>query len=546
MTQPTDYLIVTVLVDSEYRAAMCAFGRNPNDESSEHVGAQPVHRIEVPSPAGGASTHIALTCLVAKGNVNAKNDVVDLVRTLKPKQVLLVGTACGVEGANQVGDVVVSAEGVLYYETNYQLGDERSRHQQPQPRASMVKGFELFYTKFAHDHGWSKELERTCDVLRSLGDEVPPLPNAMPDVHMKIIASGEKILAPGTMAELARANDQVAAGDQEAYGFASACDDENVDWMVIRGVSDFGDREQRKRYALLASASAASYAFAYLNWRTSGQLSSQLPADDFFVRLAIGDLFRRELRDLGIELASIGRIRNSTASDLSARLSAAYPTRQSQEVRKAVSSARARAFDGKYRYPDPYLDERELDKDAWIDEIQSTLDRLGPYSPEAAEVLEVGCGNGVASELLISTFDKYHGVDIAESALGDASRKYPAARFSVEEAEILESVPSASVDLYVSLRTYQSALFGVGSALLQAFRVLKPGGGILISIPYKYATRGGVVEGLKIPGTSAVDPELPYTYANYIRQRLHRFGFNDIAMKTGQVEVFVHGRRPGP
>lgn len=545
MAPRIDYLIVSVLVESEHRAVLCAFGKDPNQpaDSVTSDGAE-IHTVNVSGQKpDDPQLSIAITCLVTKGNVNTKSDVKALLRELKPRQAFLVGTACGIETSTRIGDVVVSVDGIYYYETNYTFDDQRQRPQQEPPRSVVAKSFERFYGKFAEDHSWKEIREGTYDALGRLGDKISR-PAASPDAHMKVIASGEKIVEPSIMEKLGNTNDLVYAADQEAWGFASACKDETVDWMVIRGVSDFGNKAERKRYAVAASANAASYLHSYLDYQNSGVLKAGLPKDDFFVRVAIGEITKKELKAKGLDIARIGRIRNSSATDIVARLTAAYSDWSIPDLLTAVNNARATAFETKYKSPDQYLDERDIDRDGWATELNDILFRLGPFDSESTSVIDVGCGNAQASSDLIEMFTQYTGIDIAGAALQDATTEFPAATFIVDESETLSRISSSTFDLYVSLRTYQSALFSKSSSLLQAFRVLKPSGSILISIPFKYATADGVVEGLKVPGGASVDRELPYRHATYIRQRLHRFGFSDIGVMTGQVEIYIWAHKP--
>lgn len=538
-----DYLVVTVLAESELRATLCTFGISPNRQADYSVDSRPVYTTTFRTP-DGREVRIGITSLLSKGNVEARFETSKLLEATQPQQAFLVGTAAGLPDVTSIGDVVVATEGVHYYEKNHALDDERQRPVQVRPPKIMSLGFSVYYTKYARDHGWPNVIEESVSRLNQLSDDVPRHA-ILPELHTKAIASGEKIVQVSALRTISQHNEQVVAADQEAYGFSTSCDDDGIPWMIIRGVSDFGDRETRKTYALYASVTAASFLYTYLdNAAAGGRLARELPREDFFVRVAIGELTKQGLRRQGIELSVIGRVGDSSAKDIAIRLSSAYPHLSQSELRERVNRARAEAFDQKYKEPSPYIDERDLDRGAWEAEIESILTQLGPFDVEDCELLDVGCSNGKPAEFFIGRFQRYHGVDIASSALGDAMRNYPSARFTADESESLQRISPTTVDLYLSLRTYQSSMFSVSGSLLQAFRVLKSGGSILISIPRKYATANGVIEGLKLPGSSVVDYELPYRRADYIRQRLHRFGFLDIGIRTGTVEIFIWAHKP--
>jgi nucleoside phosphorylase len=57
---------------------------------------------------------------------------------------------------------------------------------------------------------------------------------------------------------------KVEAGEMEAAGLATACRRGNVDWLVVRGISDFGDTLKSDQFHTLASHAAASVAVDFI------------------------------------------------------------------------------------------------------------------------------------------------------------------------------------------------------------------------------------------------------------------------------------------
>ncbi len=51
---------------------------------------------------------------------------------------------------------------------------------------------------------------------------------------------------------------KIEAGEMEAIGFWTACTRQGVRWLVVRGISDFGDELKDDRFHVLASAAAAA------------------------------------------------------------------------------------------------------------------------------------------------------------------------------------------------------------------------------------------------------------------------------------------------
>ena len=68
---------------------------------------------------------------------------------------------------------------------------------------------------------------------------------------------GEKVLRDGVLLnKLAdRFDRSICAADQESYGFAEAA--RGVPWLILRGISDYGDPEVRDDWKFAATAMAA-------------------------------------------------------------------------------------------------------------------------------------------------------------------------------------------------------------------------------------------------------------------------------------------------
>lgn len=115
---------------------------------------------------------------------------------------------------------------------------------------------------------------------------------------------------------------------------------------------------------------------------------------------------------------------------------------------------------------------------------------LGYIKPET-DIIELGCGTAGLGLLLASNFNKYHGVDISpviiESARHDARRKgIDNMTFSVADCRNLDREHENKFDLAWSQGLVEH--FDNPNVVVQShIRVVKPGGTILISVPYKYS-----------------------------------------------------------
>jgi hypothetical protein len=78
-------------------------------------------------------------------------------------------------------------------------------------------------------------------------------------VRRSTIASGEKLLRdPSKLHAVRRLHGKVEVGEMEAAGFVAACRIGAVPWMVIRGISDFGDELKDDRFHELAACAASA------------------------------------------------------------------------------------------------------------------------------------------------------------------------------------------------------------------------------------------------------------------------------------------------
>lgn len=255
----------------------------------------------------------------------------------------------------------------------------------------------------------------------------------------------------------------------------------------------------------------------------------------------------------------------------------------------ALADARGWAFERKYGDRTQDDDERFTEEiSLWVDEIKGLLKdvmKVGDLGTKVA--LNVGIGNGSEGKGLYDCFKRFIGVDISERALEQAEQHYPflqaenQSSFLEEEerhaaictsAERLLKIGNRSIDVYLSFRTYQSTLFDKSRALYAAYKVLKPGGVVLISVPNRYKDakprlnedekpaqiagdakadqppeRPPLKEGLLRPDTgNLLDRELPYTHIGEIRQKLFDLEFENVGVRTGMYEIYVYGRKPEP
>jgi nucleoside phosphorylase len=104
-------------------------------------------------------------------------------------------------------------------------------------------------------------------MLTALGVSVPA-GTAAPAVRPRLatIASGEKLLRdPSILAGLRHEmHGRIELGEMEAAGIAESCRRVGTDFVIVRGISDFGDSKKTDNGHRLASAGAAAVCSDFL------------------------------------------------------------------------------------------------------------------------------------------------------------------------------------------------------------------------------------------------------------------------------------------
>ena len=110
------------------------------------------------------------------------------------------------------------------------------------------------------------------------------------------------------------------------------------------------------------------------------------------------------------------------------------------------------------------------------------------WLPNDGPILEAGCGLGQLVLALNARGYKTEGVELAEEAVSLALSACPGLAVSVGDVCSL-SVPDSHYAGYISLGVLEHSREGGETILREAFRVLRPGGVALVSVPWFNALR---------------------------------------------------------
>ena len=257
---PLNVLVVTILPDDELPAVLAAF-EIPRRQPPLKIGEVSCYQRRVVTRSH-IDLMLTIACLAEQGITSTQASTSQLLQQLTPQLAILIGCACGRKGKTKIGDVVVSTEGVFYYEP--MGGDHNPRPKSALPARTLASAVAVGMAP--HNLGrlrYVVQLRRALARLRKFAAAPKLRSKRGPQLHFRMIASGEKILTSAKLDQLAKSNGNIYAGEKEGWGFAFACGSAPglaQRWLVVRGVSDFGAKAQRERWKLVATLCAATVA----------------------------------------------------------------------------------------------------------------------------------------------------------------------------------------------------------------------------------------------------------------------------------------------
>ncbi|WP_242888176.1 CATRA conflict system CASPASE/TPR repeat-associated protein [Actinomadura litoris] len=239
---------------------------------------------------------VALTLMGDTANDAAADACANLVRSFPTVgYVLMVGIAAGVPDPEhpdrhvRLGDIVVSTWGVIDYDHVVDRPDGLALRQ-PFPRPSPLLVRRARYLEAEEQLGrraWEDLLARGAAVLQGFdrppdatdvlymsdGAQAPtPHPDRAasghrpghPKVHYGFIGSADRALRNAATRDRLAAEHALRAVEMEGKGIGVASFSSGLEWLVVRGVSDYGDTRTDRTWRRYASLAAASYGAALL------------------------------------------------------------------------------------------------------------------------------------------------------------------------------------------------------------------------------------------------------------------------------------------
>lgn len=282
--------------------------------------------------------------------------------------------------------------------------------------------------------------------------------------------------------------------------------------------------------------------------------NSALALDSKYRIQNTADIIKAELQKSGINVQNLTFGPDFTIRDLEVYCHKIfYPDISIEDLKQILEDARSKAFTVKYA--DPREDEKTfpIEKIAlpnmrpWTAYFYDILVTLKINNLKELDVLDVGIGNASATTSLYRDIDSIKGVDVSVKALEYAKKQLPNLSVWRNSAEDLRDISTSSIDLYLAFRVFQSTLFDRRGALREAYRVLRPGGIAMVSIPIMYLTaEGSVINGLIPPGSTDASPSMDYAKGvmNDLERMLNALNFRNVRTYIeSPYELYVVGTR---
>lgn len=547
-------ILIVVPKRDELRAVASVFGFDPDNADGELQGGYEWWCSDV------ADMRTVFVSVDAQGSTKTALATRAALAQFRPTIAMCIGTAAGRAGRTQYLDAILATAVLDANEWSAQPeGLEAQWTHQAEPPRQVLHDIDAFVKR----EDWQDACrQRLVSALAAGSSAVEnDILDDWPRVHDSwIVTTAFLHRDPVFLEQVWTLHGRLRGIDMETSGFIDACEDgpRLQPWVVVRGVSDFGTKES-KRDDLRPASGLAAAAVAYM-FVTDGlerahplmldreEAQGQALSDrHFFTTLTMPEFLAEQLpRRLNVQVDRRALTSDLTVKDLMMLCGA---SRSGTLVRTALDELREDYFTQKYIDYDDDADVRGHVDKAWAEDVAGALAFL-QVEAARSDVLYVGVGTGRDLEAVCPEFKSLRGVDLSTAMLARAREREPRLEAVRDRAEELGQVGDASVDLYLALRTFQSSLLDIDASLRQAFRVLRPGGALVLSIPGGYLDRDDkgalrFVPGLLVAGSNVVDRSAPRRVSVRILGQLENLMFERIGFHQRESDIYIYARKPG-
>ena len=214
------------------------------------------------------SLRVIVGCIGRASQADAALETATICREFDPALVILCGIAAGVRDKVRIGDVVIAREIV---DLSLKVAEGGEYRERPSGARAHPKTVQMLAQFQPTDGLFAKSFAERCDLRIT----IPPGEEGIyrahvtdgPSVHDAAIGSEDVLQRDQTMfAKMLETHQQIRAAEMEAGGFVKGCQDgeHSRPWLVVRGISDFGDTFKNDNFHHLAAHSAAAFTTDFL------------------------------------------------------------------------------------------------------------------------------------------------------------------------------------------------------------------------------------------------------------------------------------------
>lgn len=253
----------------------------------------------------------------------------------------------------------------------------------------------------------------------------------------------------------------------------------------------------------------------------------------------ISNMVIDKMKSYGIDLSKEDLVNNKQKSALSSLIAERYG-KSEFESRLIVDNVISEAFNSKYGTYN-YDDDTRSFESEWKNKFMYAYSISNSLPMNRQKILNVGVGSGNEAFELFSGYKDVTFVDVSKTGLMKIKDRIPLAKTVVTSADDLRTIYDESYDVYISLRTYNSSFFDINRSIAEAYRVLKSGAKIIISVANGFLSKrqNCIIPGLIIPGTEFVDIYRGMDMANVVYKSMIVGGFKDIKILPSNTEIYL-------
>jgi nucleoside phosphorylase len=266
--QQVDIVVLTV-IPAEFEAARRVLQIDDRSREKDRDGTV-YFQGTVRSELIGRDYGVALTCIGSAGNPGAAAATAGAIAKYRPRAVLLMGIAAGLRDKIRIGEVVLS-DRVVAYEPAALVRSTSGTKIQPRPEIDRAP-----HAMIQDVVSYRADSARLRSAFQRAGGVIPMAQvgaeaefrahvTAALTARLGTLASGEKLLRdPTRLIAVRELHGKTEVGEMEAAGVVDGCRRGSVPWLVIRGISDFGDEFKNDQFHTFASCAAAAVLYDLL------------------------------------------------------------------------------------------------------------------------------------------------------------------------------------------------------------------------------------------------------------------------------------------